>query len=86
MPNIADIAQQLNVPESEIESVSINWTAPASRVAVFYGPDANIKKIFYTVILRSGEIRSLDSRPSETEIFEYVKENFPDQLYWFKSQ
>jgi hypothetical protein len=82
--NKAIAATKLNVEVSDIKSVSINWTAPAGRLAVMLGPNSNIIKWYYSVELVGGSIRIINEEPSQTEILEFIESTYPTQKYYSK--
>jgi hypothetical protein len=82
--NKAIAATKLNIKVSDIKSVSINWTAPAGRLAVMLGPNSNIIKWYYSVELISGSILMINDEPTQAEILEFIESTYPTQKYYSK--
>jgi hypothetical protein len=77
-------AAKLNIPEADILSVSINWTAPGACIVIMLGDKANVTKWFYTVTLQNGHVLVLMEEPPVKEIMEYIKANHPIQEKYAK--
>lgn len=70
-------AKKLSLPEGDIKSVDVAWSAPASRQAILYGPNCNVTKWYYTVELQNRHVLTIMEQPPEEEILEFIKARYP---------